>query len=248
MKLNQFTGTYTKYSVYPFFLRTKGYKRNKFKPGECYFRSFFLWQDGLDWLQFVKCSDPVVHRSHRSTEIRRSYWEVLLVRNRLRNKIINLSLIQDSKQLMKKVFLDSLVWIKESRMVIQISDPKTLFLGSLVRISESNRLFLDSLVRFNVEKKLFLDSLFETTSQNFWFLVHFPKEKQWNWATCFEPIVSLPISANCCWQNRNTVICRNKPEFARIRPKRGLIPAFFPFSRVINSRPNITETVYKIIK
>ena len=34
----------------------------------------------------------------------------------------------------------------------------------------------------------------ETTSQNPGFLVHFSKQKQWNWITCFEPIVYLPIS------------------------------------------------------
>ena len=45
----------------------------------------------------------------------------------------------------------------------------------------------------NQETK-FLYQWFETTSQKFWFSVHFSKQKQWNWITCFEPTVSLPIS------------------------------------------------------
>ena len=98
---------------------------------------------------------------------------------------INWFLIHDSKQLIKKVFLDSLIRTCES---------KKLFLGSLIRISESKRLFLDTLVRNNFQKSRFLILWFETTSQKFWFLVHFSKQKQWNWITCFEPIVSLPIS------------------------------------------------------
>ena len=45
-----------------------------------------------------------------------------------------------------------------------------------------------------LQKKCFLILWFETTSENCWFLVHFSKQKQWNWITCFELIVSLPIS------------------------------------------------------
>ena len=46
-----------------------------------------------------------------------------------------------------------------------------------------------------------------------------------------------------------TVICPKKtPPSRRFCPKRGLNPSFFPFSRVISSRPNIIETVHKIIK
>ena len=43
------------------------------------------------------------------------------------------------------------------------------------------------------EKRCFLIIWFETTSENLGFLVHFSKQKQWNWITCFEPIVYLPI-------------------------------------------------------
>ena len=46
-----------------------------------------------------------------------------------------------------------------------------------------------------------------------------------------------------------TVICPKKtPPNRRFCPKRGLNPSFFPFSRVISSRPNIIETVHVIIK
>ena len=65
----------------------------------------------------------------------------MALRQRLAKKQrIDWVLIHDSKQLMEKVFLDSLILTSES---------KKLFLGLLIRISESKRLFLDSSVRIN---------------------------------------------------------------------------------------------------
>ena len=79
---------------------------------------------------------------------------------------INWFLIHDSKQLMKKVFLDSLIRTSDFEKLfldslVRISDSKFLFLDSLIRISQSKKLFLGSLIRINFEKKLFLDSLIQ---------------------------------------------------------------------------------------
>ena len=122
----------------------------------------------LLWNSFIKWSTNSYRRHHskgrnqRLAKNQRISWIMIHVSNQWHKKVILDSLIRIKDS--KKSILDSLIRIEDSKKsildsLIRNSDTKKVILDSLIRNSDTKKLILDSLIRNSDTKKLILDSL-----------------------------------------------------------------------------------------